>query len=214
MFVLACCAAGLQGAAALAQTQTADPVAVVIQKNRVLPGFRQALQRNFVNYEAGLSTQCKQVDLDWSASSARVLRHGMMLPSGQADGVQWEEKVPGKACGEAREYRALIVLRNGEGGIQPLLPGDGWAGPLLEHDTMLQVNAAAAVYTHDHCPVDVVHTHLASGTPSEDPKASWTETWTVHSCGKHFDVPITFTPDSTGEGTSMSVNASKIVSVP
>ena len=214
LVLLGFCASGVLGSTVTAQTEGADPVAMVMQKNRVLPGFRQALLGDFTHYEAGLSTHCKQVDLDWTAAHARMLRHGTMLPNGHADGTQWEEQVPGRACGEVRAYRALVVLRDGGGQIQPLLPGDGWAGPLLEHDTMMQVNAAAAAYTREQCPVDVVHTHLASGEPSENTKSAWTELWTVHSCGKHFDVPIRFMPDEVGDGTTMSVNAGKIVALP
>lgn len=203
----------LSGVAA-AQTSAPDPVAAIIQKNRVLPGFRQALQANFTKYESGLTTHCDKVELDWDAAHTQVLQRGTVLPSGQADGTVWEESVPGHACGESRDYRALIVLRAGGGQIQPLLPGDGWAGPLLERDTMVQVAAAAAIYTHDRCPVDVIRTHLTEGKPSTNPKAPWTELWTVRSCGKQFGLPVTFTPDESGGGTSMSVNATKAVPLP
>ena len=206
--------AGLVSGGLLAQ---ADPKAVidaVVQKNRALPGFRQAVEGNLQSYEAGLSTHCKDVAVSWPAAHAHLVRYGTMLPDGQADGTQWEEKMPGRACGESRDYRVLVLLRDGRGQIQPLLPGDGWAGPLLEHDTMLQVVSVASAYTRQQCPVDVVNTHLTKGRPAENAKAPWTEVWTVHSCGKHFGVPITFMPDAVGDGTSMSVQPSKVVSLP
>ena len=197
-----------------AQTAAPDAIAAVIQKNRALPGFRQAAEQKMAAYEAGLSTSCKDLALQWPEANAKVVRSGQLLTDGQADGTVWEERIPGRACGEARDYRVLVLLRDGKGQMLPLLPGDGWAGPLLEHDTMLQVVSAATVYTGQKCPVDVVNTHLASGRPAENPKTPWTELWTVHSCGKHFGVPITFVPDDVGDGTSMSVNASKVVPLP
>ncbi len=122
--------------------------------------------------------------------------------------------MPGRACGESRDYRVLVYLKDGQGGIQPLLPGDGWAGPLLEHDTMVQVTSAATQYTKQQCPVDVVNTHLTGGRPTQEPKSPWTEMWTVHSCGKQFGVPITFVPDQVGDGTSMSVKQKDVVPLP
>ena len=81
---------GLLHGVASAQTgsDSGDLIRAVVQKNRALPAYRQGVEGNIQRYEAGLSTHCKDVALNWSGSRATLLRAGKILPDGQADGTQ------------------------------------------------------------------------------------------------------------------------------
>ena len=136
-------------------------------------------------------------------------------PQTGADGnltnATWVETVPGTACGQARRYSVLVLIRSGKARVVSLLPGDSIASPQLQQDARLPLSGAVAgvVLKGQNCTVDVLDTHLVGSAPSV-PKQPWNELWTVGACGKRLNVPIQFVPDAVGPGTSIHIESKAV----
>lgn len=182
---------------------------------RSAPGFRTAAEGQFNAYEAGLTTHCATVAADWTRATHRVYGQPQTGADGNLVNATWVEVVPGTACGQARHYRVLVVIRAGKARVVSLLPGDSIASPQLEHDAKLPLSGAVAAFVPkgENCAVDVLDTHLA-GAPPAAAKQSWNEIWTVSACGKRLSVPIQFVPDIVGEGTSVHIESKAVAVAP
>lgn len=117
-------------------------------------------------------------------------------------------------CSNTKIYNALFFA-NPEGNppkYQSYFPGSTQASPLLVKDTMLAAITHASLRSglNDCKNIDVLDMRVSDMTqnPAEgdkSPKGSWNESWTFSACGRQVEVPITFTPDANGGGTSFTV---------
>lgn len=176
-------------------------------------GFRETAANSFRAYEAKLSTHCATATPEWAKAQHKIYGTPQAGADGNLVNATWVETVPGTACGEHRRYRVLVAIRGGHASVAGLLPGESIASPQLETDAQAPLTAATAGFTPkgQTCPVDVLDTALDGRVPAVD-KASWSEMWTVRTCGKTLHVPIRFVPDVVGLGTSIRVE-SKMVTV-
>ncbi len=181
---------------------------------RAAPSFHTAAESQFQSYEGSLSTHCTSVTYDWSSAAHRVYGQPQTGPDGKLINATWVETVPGVACGQARRYRVLVMIRGGKASVIALLPGDGYAGPQLQHDANLPLAGALGIVLPkgQNCAVDVIDTHLVGAEPPA--KQPWNELWTVSSCGKRVSVPMQFVPDAVGEGTSIHIESKAIKLLP
>ena len=128
----------------------------------------------------------------------------------------WSEMVPGTACGQARNFRALVVIREGRIGLSRQLPGTSNTTPSLERDTLVATMGAVQAHRPQdrlEPPIDVFDTELLGPTlPAAH--QSWKEVWLIRVSGHEMRVPIEFVPDQNGSGTSFHVNPKDITDVP
>ena len=197
-FVLASLAAAAQ-----------EPPAVSAVRNS--PGFRAAAEKQFAGYEASLSSHCETVNADWSRAMHHVYGQPQAGSNGNLVNATWVETVPGTACGQARRYSVLVIIRSGKASVVSLLPGGSIASPQLQHDARLPLAGAVAgvVLKGQKCDVDVLDTAVA-GAPPAASKQPWNEVWTVAACGERFNVPIRFVPDMVGDGTSIHIESKDV----
>jgi hypothetical protein len=117
-------------------------------------------------------------------------------------------------CGESKVYNAVLGATS-QGGLpqyQAYYPGATNAHPILVKDTMVSAMANAIIRSDvkdcksaevlDMRVTESPHTVQDGG---KEFKGVWGETWTFMACEKTVDVPITFTPDIGGGGTSFSI---------
>ena len=207
--ILAAVAASLAAVAAHAQELPA--IATV----RNAPSFHAAAEGQFKGYEAGLSTHCEAITSDWSKATHLVYGKPQAGTDGGLVNATWVETVPGLACGEARRYRVLVIIRSGKASVISVLPGDSYASPQLQRDAQLPLAGAVVgvVLKGQKCPVDVLDTNLVGSAPTAS-KQPWSELWTVRACGKRMSVPIQFVPDAVGDGTSIHIESKTVTPLP
>jgi hypothetical protein len=181
---------------------------------RSAPSFHTAAEGQFTGYEEGLSTHCATVAADWSKAAHRVYGTPQTGADGNLVNATWVEVVPGTACGQARRYRVLVVIRSGKARVVSLLPGESIASPQLQNDARLTLSGVVAgvLLKGQNCTVDVLDTNLA-GAPPTASKQPWNEIWTVSACGKRLNVPIQFVPDTVGDGTSIHIESKAVTPV-
>jgi hypothetical protein len=206
--VLAIVAAALPS---IAHAQELPAVATV----RNAPSFHAAAEGQFKGYEASLSTHCADVSTDWARATHLVYGTPVAGADGNLVNATWVETVPGRACGQVRRYRVLVVIRAGKASVISVLPGESYASPQLEHDARLPLAGAVAGITlkGQACTIDVLDTHLVGSAPAAS-KQSWNEIWTVSACSKRISVPIQFVPDAVGEGTSIHIESKAVTLLP
>jgi hypothetical protein len=131
---------------------------------------------------------------------------------GKADPVKgaWLVRYRLERCGEAKIYNALFVANGGKApAARPFFPGSSNANPVLVNDAMRAALAqATAAGVPNGCKTAYVY-DMQVATPARDVteggrmiKGVWDEVWTFSMCGELVDVPMTFTPDADGKGTS------------
>ena len=113
--------------------------------------------------------------------------------------------------GQPVRFRVLVLVRAGKASVVPILPGDSYASPQLEHDAMLPLAAATVAFVPKgaKCPVDVLDTRLVGGAPA-GAKTPWNEVWTVRTCGTRLTVPVQFVPDAVGPGTTIHIESKSV----
>ncbi len=188
------------------QAKQAPSLAIVRQD----PRFHAIVEKQFLAYEASLTTRCKDIHPDWSHATYGVYGQIEFDKDGYPYKGVWAEKVPGTACGEPRRFRAMIVVREGRLDTAHMLPGDSETSAQLESDVRDPMLAAAEGFARDikpSCVIDVLDTHLIDNPAPPNP---WHEVWLVNICGHRLNIPITFIPDATGGGTSYSISSAKI----
>ncbi len=162
----------------------------------------------------GLQVDCKsQVELK---PINVVILSPIELPDDKPNPTKgsWLFRYAFARCGESKVYNAVLGA-NGEGGspqYQAYYPGATSAHPILVKDTMVAAMANAILRSDvkdcrsaevlDMRVTDSPHTVKDGG---KEFKGVWGETWTIKACEKAVDVPITFTPDLGGGGTSFAI---------
>ena len=122
-------------------------------------------------------------------------------------------------CGESKVYNALFIT-NGQNGETPsskaFYPGSTYAGLTLVNDAMIPAMQGAMVRANSkECKkldvFDMRVTEVPHNVVEGDKtfKGVWKEIWTFKVCEQTVDVPITFTPDIDGGGTSFHTDAFK-----
>jgi len=188
--------------------QAQEPTSIA--STRQDPRFHAIVEKQFLAYEAGLATHCKDIRPDWNHATHHVYGAITLDKDGYPFTATWAEQVPGTACGEPRRFRAMIVVRDGRLDTARMLPGDSETSAQLENDVRDPLLGAAEGFNREikpSCPVDVLDTHVLG---SVVPRAPWQEVWLVNICGHRLNIPITFIPDAKGPGTSFSISSAKI----
>lgn len=119
-------------------------------------------------------------------------------------------------CGEAKTYNALFGA-NGDGGPPKALayyPGASAAHPVLVKDAMVSAMTSVMVRSEvkDCRGAEVFDMRVTEPPHSvregdKEFKGVWNETWTFKACNQTVEIPITFTPDIGGGGTSFAIKA-------
>lgn len=117
-------------------------------------------------------------------------------------------------CGDTKTYNALFAASS-EGGLpkyQAYYPGATAASPTLVKDAMFSatVNALLRSENKDCKAADVVDMKVTEMPHNvrdgeKEFKGVWNETWSFKTCDRTVDIPITFTPDIGGGGTSFAI---------
>jgi len=128
----------------------------------------------------------------------------------------WIFRYQRETCGESKVYNALFIANsNGEAPTpHAYYPGSTNAGPLLIKDAILsaiQVRPDGLKDCKDINVFDMRVTETAHDVVEGDKtfKGVWKEMWTFKMCGQLIDVPIRFTPDASGGGTSFKAYEAK-----
>lgn len=130
----------------------------------------------------------------------------------------WNFRYQLERCGDSKFYNTLFIANNnGEAPIpRAYYPGSTHAGPVLIKDAMLSAIMGATVRSglKDCKDIDVFDMRVTE--PAHDVvegdktfKGVWKETWTFKTCGQLIDVPIQFTPDANGGGTTFTTDGAK-----
>lgn len=130
-----------------------------LDQMRRFPAYQQALLRVYQRYESGLPAHCQSTDVDPGTGRAKVISPLQLDARGHIVSGAWTEQMQGIACGEKRHYTALVIFKDGTPGLYPMLPGDSYASPLLQHDAMFQVAAALGAFGGT-CLPEVIDTAL------------------------------------------------------
>lgn len=199
MLILLAAALAVASSGTEPQTTRADQLA--LEQMRDYAPYRETVQKVYSQYEAGLSGHCTTIDLDQATARARIERPLEVDEQGQIASGIWTEQTQGVACGEKRRYTALVIFKDGQPNVLPVFPGDSYASPSLQLDTLVSVASAIAVQGAK-CVPEVLDTTLPQGVPDKT-RAPWNEAWTVRSCDAIYRVPVRFVPDATGTGFNM-----------
>jgi hypothetical protein len=150
---------------------------------------------------------------------AAVVYSPIDFPEGKAHPVKgvWQVRYKLERCGEEKVYNAVFVANaNGDAPTpRPYYPGATLASMVLVKDALPITIALASSRsnTKDCKDYQVFDMLLAeSGKDSAAPGRPggfWTEIWTIWLCGKRVDVPMTFTTDADGKGTSFTAGLKK-----
>jgi hypothetical protein len=130
----------------------------------------------------------------------------------------WKFRYQLERCGDSKIYNALFIANsNGEAPtLRAFYPGSTNASPVLIKDAMLPAIMGAVVRSglKDCKDVDVFDMRVTE--PAHDVvegdktfKGVWKETWIFKTCGQMIDVPIRFTPDANGGGTTFTTDSAK-----
>jgi hypothetical protein len=180
------------------------------------PNFRATAEKKFLQYEASLSAPCEQITPDWTHARQTIYVAPLATADGTLSAGMWTELVPGTACGHPRNFRTLILIRDGQFNFLRVLPGTSNASQLLETDARLAMFSALLMHhpqEHPQAPFDILDTELLGPTPPPIGQI-WKEIWLVRMNGREMRVPIEFIPDQSGGGTTFSISPKTIVDVP
>ena len=190
-----------------------QPAAIRALENA--PTFRATAEKTFLQYENSLSVHCEQITPDWNQAHQTIYIAPLSNAEGRLTSGMWTEMVPGMACGQPRNFRTLVLIRDGRFNFLRALPGTSNASQVLEVDARLAVLGALLVH-HPHekpqAPFDILDTELF-GPALPATHQSWKEIWLIRINGREMRVPIEFVPDQSGSGTSFHVNPNTIVDV-
>jgi hypothetical protein len=138
------------------------------------------------------------------------------LPDDKQNPVKgaWLLRYTFSRCGEAKTYNALFAAST-EGGMpkyQAYYPGATNAHPVLVRDAMVSAmpNAIIRSEVKDCKSADVLDMRVTEAPHTvregeKELKGVWNEIWSFRACNQAVDVPITFTPDASGGGTSFTM---------
>ena len=199
-----------------------DPVLVKINDTKALmlkmsvaSDYHESIRKSAFEYESGLSTHCKSVDLEFNSVS-RKLQILMFIETndkGMPVSGSWKETVPGTACNEKRMYNVQVDVTKKGLHFTPTYPGTAQGNPELQRDTLKNIEMDLWVISavKRSCHAEVLNTQLigpASKVLDSGLMSTWEESWDVRSCGKIFTAPVKYIPDA--HGTAISVKASEI----
>ncbi len=177
--------------------------------------YHDSIRKSAFEYESGLSTHCKSVDLEFNSVS-RKLQILMFIETndkGMPVSGSWKETVPGTACNEKRMYNVQVDVTKKGLHFTPTYPGTAQGNPELQRDTLKNIEMDLWVISavKRSCHAEVLNTQLigpASKVLDSGLMSTWEESWDVRSCGKIFTAPVKYIPDA--HGTAISVKASEI----
>jgi hypothetical protein len=126
-------------------------------------------------------------------------------PPGAATDITAIEHLQVAGCGRT-DHINFIVYRQTAGGwaTSRMLDGDSIASPQLQHDALQIAEGAYSAATQ--CPADG-SLRLGAVSMAQRPNGQgsiWQEVWPATLCGKSVALQMTFTPDASGPGTSIS----------
>lgn len=175
-----------------------------LDQMRHFPAYQRALLRVYQRYESGFPAHCQSAAVEPGTGRAKVVHPLQLDARGRIVSGAWTEQLQGIACGERRHYNALVIFKEGTPSLYPMLPGDSYASPLLQHDAIFQVAAALGAVSGT-CLPEVIDTALPEGAPA-NVGVAWNEKWTVRNCTGLYLVPVHFVPDATGTGIHVTLN--------
>ena len=181
-----------------------------IRKN---PGYRHAIESTVQGYESSLRTRCANVELDWDSTKVHVALQPTLDAQGHIENSVWVETVPGSACGQHRQYNAVVVFHHGQSSVLPSYPGESESNPILQQDTISYLRSALMIkgVLPKGCHIDVLETQLPNGRPQQ--RSPWSERWRVDACGKQYWTKVDYVPHATGTtGTTINVSPKDITS--
>ena len=177
--------------------------------------YRDSIRKSVLDYEKGLSSHCKAVDLEFDSVSVRIriLVPLEMNVHGMPASGSWRETVPGTACNEKRAYNVQVDATDRGLRFTPTYPGTTQGDAELQRDTLKNIELAEVAMpgVKRSCHAEVLNTQLV-GPPATILEngllSAWSEEWDVRVCGKTFTVPVKYIPDA--KGTEISVGVSEI----
>lgn len=162
----------------------------------------------------GIQVECKSHEVK---PLAIVILSPIDLPDDKQNPTKgtWLFRYALNRCGETKAYNVLFGA-NGEGGTPKSLayyPGTTNAHPVLVRDAMVSAMASAMVRSgiKDCRSAEVFDMRVTEQPHSvregeKEFKGVWSETWTFKACNQTVEIPITFTPDIGGGGTSFKMS--------
>lgn len=173
-----------------------------------------------VTYDAkfGLQTDCKS---KYYVKPAQIaIFSPIVFLEGKDHPVKgvWAIRYKLERCGEEKIYNATFIAdANGNAPTpHPYYPGATMADFVLVKDALTSAFFAAGALAHnakdckelqvfDMRPADLEKDGIAPGKPEK----AWHEVWTLWLCGEQVNVPMTFTRDADGKGTSFTAGLKK-----
>ncbi len=119
----------------------------------------------------------------------------------------WSERVMVTGCGAPASLNILTVLQAGSAPTRiPTMPGDTHADPTTQKSALQYAQAVAARAADPNCKqLMFVNTKFDgyTGIPNTEIRdgrdnRAWREDWSLYSCGAHYSIELTFTPNAQG----------------
>jgi hypothetical protein len=195
----------LAASAATAAAQGAvPPVSPALQRYIAGPSHRSAVIAMAKRIHEALPTRCGTVDYR-PTGQVRIERPVSFDAYGRPLAGMWSEVVNVVGCDRTRRYNVLtMVPPDGAPQLAGLLSGTTRTDLLLQRRATAYALGAASLRdkTCKHLAVlDTRFVAFEAASPAT-PKRPWREVWTVWACGKHFTVPLDFSPKANGTTVS------------
>ncbi len=195
-------------ASTLASAQ--QPTAVLILQSD--PTFRALAEKTFLQYENSLSTHCPKIAPDWSRAHQTLYVAPVVDAKNRLTSGAWSEMVPGTACGQPRNFRALAIIRDGRMNLSRQLPGASNTTAVLERDVRRTIiSSIREHYAPDDLQpsFDVFDTVLLGPDPPPVHQ-SWKEIWLIRINGHSLRVSIVFFPDQPDGSTNFHIAGTEV----
>ncbi len=175
--------------------------------------FRDSIRKSIIEYEKGLSTHCKTIDVEFDSAAVRIR---IQVPiemdqKGIPISGRWKESVPGAACNEKRMYNVQVDVSKKGLHFTPTYPGSAQGDPELQRDTLrnIELDLTMMPGVKRSCHAEVLDTRLVGSEAKVLDNgflSSWNESWDVRTCDKTFTVPVKYIPDAKGTAISVAFN--------
>jgi hypothetical protein len=183
---------------------TADALAqdhTLLRKILADPGERQHVLDASKRSSVVLHNPCPSADFQLTGGVA-IFAPPAADQSGAVRRGAWKQSVREQGCGQDRILNVLVVVRGPKTlATAPLLPGTTHADPTLERDAARYAWIAAQPAMGD-CKSGYIAETRYIGTsgvvPGSGARSVWREMWHLVACGRNLNVPLLFTPDTSG----------------
>lgn len=175
------------------------------------------------------ATQDKQLGLAQQCTSGyqvKPLTMAVLTPIEYPDDAAhptagiWLVRYEAERCGQTKIYNASFVAHpDGKAPtVAAYFPGSTYASPVLVKDAMMAAVPSALIRSGQTGCKDIkVMDMQPTAIPRDVAEGSgilegvWKETWTFLICGRQVAVPMTFTPDADGHGTTFSTGPAALM---